>query len=89
MNDALLREIWKKTNGHCHFCGDTISWRKRGHRRSRADGCWEVDHVIQRDKEGLDSVDNYLPACTSCNRLRWHLNGPQIRENEPGLRVAH
>ena len=80
MTEAQCLEIWKKTNGHCHFCGDPISLRKRGYRRQRADGSWEVDHVVQRDKLGLSSIDNYLPACTSCNRLRWHRKGPQLRE---------
>src|SRR5262245_53526148 len=80
MTEAQCREIWKKTNGHCHFCGDPVSLRKRGYRRQRADGCWEVDHVIQRDKAGPSSVENYLPACTACNRLRWHRKGPQLRE---------
>ena len=52
MTESQFREIWKKTNGHCHFCGDPVSLRKRGYRRKRADGCWEVDHVIQRDRGG-------------------------------------
>jgi hypothetical protein len=25
-------------------------------------------------------VENCLPACTSCNRLRWHRSGAQLRE---------
>jgi hypothetical protein len=80
MTETLLHEIWNKTNGHCHFCGDPVSFRKRGYRRQRADGCWEVDHVIQRDKKGPSSIDNYLPACTSCNRLRRHRTGSQLRQ---------
>ena len=80
MTATQLREIWKKTNGHCHFCGDPVSLRKRGYRRQRADGCWEVDHVIQRHKGGEVSIENCLPACTSCNRLRWHRRGASIRE---------
>ena len=80
MTEVQLRAIWDKTNGHCHFCGDPVSFRKRGYRRQRADGCWEVDHVVQRDKGGLRLIENCLPACTSCNRLRWHRKGPALRE---------
>jgi hypothetical protein len=80
MTEAQLRDIWKKTNGHCHFCGDPVSLRKRGYRRQRADGCWEVDHVSQRARGGAALLDNCLPACTSCNRLRWHRSGAEIRE---------
>ena len=46
----------------------------------RADGCWEVDHVIQRAKGGSIRTENWLPACTSCNRLRWHRKGAALRE---------
>lgn len=80
MTELQLRAIWQKTNGHCHFCGDPVSLRKRGYRRQRADGCWEVDHVVQRDKGGPRLIENCLPACTSCNRLRWHRRGAGIRE---------
>lgn len=80
MTEAQYREIWDKTNGHCHFCGDPVSLRKRGYRRDRADGCWEADHVVQRDKAGISSIANYLPACTPCNRLRWHRKGAAIRD---------
>jgi HNH endonuclease len=80
VTELQLREIWKKTDGHCHFCGDPLSLRKRGYRRQRADGCWEVDHVVQRHRGGEVSTENCLPACTSCNRLRWHRRGAAIRE---------
>jgi len=80
MTEAQLREIWEKTNGHCHFCGDPVSLGKRGYRRQRADGCWEVDQVIQRAKGGSIRTENWLPACTSCNPLRWHRKGAALRE---------
>jgi 5-methylcytosine-specific restriction endonuclease McrA len=80
MRDHQLRQIWDKTNGHCHFCGDPVEFEKRGWDDGDLTGYWEVDHVIQRDKGGSDSVDNYLPACTRCNRLRWHRSGERIRE---------
>ena len=43
-------------------------------------GYWEVDHVIQLDKGGKNSVENCLPACTMCNRLRWSRRGIKLRK---------
>jgi 5-methylcytosine-specific restriction endonuclease McrA len=80
MKDSQLHQIWKKTQGHCHFCGDSVEFEKRGWRDGDLTGYWEIDHVVQRGKGGNDSVDNYLPACTRCNRLRWHRTGEKIRE---------
>ena len=80
MTRQELRTIWKKTNGHCHFCGDVLSFGKRGYRRQRASGCWEADHVIQRHRGGAVAAENCLPACTRCNRLRWHRAGGEIRQ---------
>ncbi len=80
MTEGQLRQIWEKTQGHCHFCGDPVHFEKRGWVAGDLTGYWEVDHVIQRDKGGYDSLDNYLPACTRCNRLRWHRKGEAVRE---------
>jgi 5-methylcytosine-specific restriction endonuclease McrA len=74
-----LWSIFSKTNGHCHFCGDPLSFERRGW-AATFDGHWEVDHVIQQDKGGAKSDLNCLPACTRCNRLRWHRNGDDMRE---------
>lgn len=30
MNEKNLREIYDKTSGHCHFCGDPIKFENRG-----------------------------------------------------------
>ena len=79
MNKSQLREIFEKTEGHCHFCGDPVQFAKRGWAHD-LDGRWEVDHVIQRAKGGSKSVENCLPACTRCNRLRWHRTGEEVRE---------
>ncbi len=75
-----LRAIFDKTGGHCHFCGDPIQFEKRGWVEVDLTGYWEIDHVIQRGKGGAGGIENSLPACTRCNRLRWHRKGEQIRE---------
>jgi hypothetical protein len=75
-----IRAIWEKTGGRCHFCGDPVKLSRRGYSRAGSDGSWEIDHVTQRAKGGQSGVENYLPACTRCNRLRWHRTGAQLRQ---------
>ena len=79
MRESSLRAIFDKTRGHCHFCGDVVTFENRGWSES-PDGHWEVDHVIQRDKGGAKSAENCLPACMRCNRLRWHRTGAAMRD---------
>jgi 5-methylcytosine-specific restriction endonuclease McrA len=80
-SNQQLRDIFQRTSGHCHFCGDKLRLENYGD--SSADepiGAWEADHVIQRGKGGSKSPANCLPACVRCNRLRWHRKGKQLRE---------
>jgi len=37
--------------------------------------CLVIDDVIQRNKGGRVGKDNFLPACTNCNRLPWGRTG--------------
>ncbi len=81
MTTATLNIIFSRTSGHCHFCGDRLFFSRQGMKKGQSEkGSWEVDHVIQKDKGGKNSVENYLPACVRCNRLRWHSKGRHLRE---------
>ena len=80
MTKAQLHAIWQRPSGHCHFCGDPVDFRRRGYRRERIDGSWEVDHIVQKAKGGSVKLENCLPACTRCNRLRWHRRGAALRQ---------
>lgn len=73
-----LQQIFNRTNGHCHFCGDKLIFEKYGLRKDE-NGAWEADHIIQKGKGGSKSPENCLPACYRCNRLRWHRKGKNIR----------
>jgi hypothetical protein len=79
MRETARREVFDKTSGHCHFCGDALIFDRRGWKK-RMDGHWELDHIIQRGKGGVPAAENCLPACTRCNRLRWHRKGSDIRD---------
>ncbi len=55
------RLIYKKTDGKCHICGISLSIDK-----------FEADHIKAHSQEGNNSVENFLPACKTCNNYRWH-----------------
>lgn len=59
--------IYAKTGGCCHICGGPAGVR------------WHADHVVPHAKGGVHHVDNYLPACGQCNRLRWHRSPDDIK----------
>lgn len=76
-----LKAIFEKTEGHCHFCGDSLVLEKYGVKDiNDLDGAWEADHIIQKGKGGSKAVENCLPSCVRCNRLRWHRKGNNLRE---------
>lgn len=81
INNKKLEEVYKRTNGHCHFCGDKVVFEKYGLKNAdNIRGVWEADHIHQKGKGGDKDVKNCLPACYRCNRLRWHRSGEEIRE---------
>ncbi len=68
--------VFLKTGGLCHFCGTKLSFNaKRGEQ-----GRWNVDHILPFSREGKDCLENYLPICKICNRLRWNFESTKIRE---------
>lgn len=73
---ALLR-VFLKTEGHCHFCGDPLSFEQR--RRGKSDSAWESDHIFQLKKGGPRGAENTLPTCWRCNQLRWGRTGDSLR----------
>lgn len=58
---AQRLEILKKTDKKCHVCGKRLSLDH-----------FEADHVKSRSRGGNNSIDNFLPACRTCNNYRWH-----------------
>lgn len=60
--------VYKKTKGHCHVCGVSLQGKR-----------WQADHVVPHSRGGKSTVDNFLPACVRCNRMRWHYNARQLQ----------
>jgi hypothetical protein len=59
--------IRAKTDGRCHVCGGELE----------AD--WWADHVRAHSAGGAHAIENYLPACKPCNRMRWHYSPERIK----------
>lgn len=59
--------IFQKTGGLCHICGGELDSR------------WTADHIKPIAKGGDNSLDNFLPACSICNRFKWHRSPEAIR----------
>jgi 5-methylcytosine-specific restriction endonuclease McrA len=59
--------IYDKTGGLCHICGGKL------------DPKWAADHVMPAATGGKNTIDNFLPACYTCNRLKWHRAPDAIR----------
>ena len=79
MNKSKLRIIWQKTVGHCHFCGKKLVFKAYGPKSGKR-GKWQIEHVFPKIKGGVDSIENYLPVCRICNRLRWDWTGRKIQK---------
>ncbi len=52
-------KIFKKTNGHCAYCGCEITYKEM-----------QIDHVEPIYNGGKDAESNMLPACRSCNHYK-------------------
>lgn len=80
-SNKILKKIFDRTKGHCHFCGDKVIFENYGLKNAdNVSGMWEADHILQKGKGGVTRQDNCLSACWKCNRLRWHRKGRDIRE---------
>lgn len=61
-----LRDIYYRTDGHCHICRKKLSLKNYG--KSGRKGAWEVEHSNPKAIGGTDYLRNLYPACISCNR---------------------
>ena len=61
--------ILLKTKRRCHICGGEILEKE----------AWQADHVFAHAIGGSHAEENYLPAHSMCNRLRWHYGAEEIQ----------
>ncbi len=82
--------IYYKYNGRCAYCGDILpdKWHidhlqpiKRTHVWDKARAVWRVSGC---DHPELDTFDNYMPSCPSCNINKHSDTLEQFRTNIKG-----
>lgn len=73
---AERHEVYAKCGGHCAYCGEKIMQAQM-----------QVDHLIPMELyeayaavgQDLDTMDNYMPACRSCNHYKSSLTLEKFR----------
>jgi len=73
--------VLSKTGGLCFYCGDELSQR------------WHADHFypIRRNPDGSmlhperDVIENLIPSCASCNKLKSSLDVEYLRKYIEGF----
>jgi len=64
--------VWKKTNGKCYYCGIKLTDpknRKNAH-SSPEPSEFHVDHQHPRIMGGIETNENLVPACMTCNAIK-------------------
>lgn len=57
VSDAVRKEVWDKTNGHCWYCGANLE-----------DVCkMQADHAMPASRGGGSHISNLYPSCERCN----------------------
>jgi len=51
--------VLEKYDNHCAYCGCEITLKTM-----------QVDHVLSKHNGGTDTLDNFMPACISCNHYK-------------------
>ncbi len=65
---AERKAILEKTNCKCHVCGGHVSLKD-----------FHADHVEPHSSSANNKIDNFLPACATCNHYRWYYDPEEIR----------
>jgi hypothetical protein len=67
LTKAQRQQVYDKTEGHCAYCGTLITIEQM-----QADhiAAFEYAHIMEAQGNDPNSIDNYLPACRSCNYIK-------------------
>lgn len=61
LTEEQRKHILLKTDSRCHVCGVELDINR-----------FECDHVKSHTSGGTNIINNFLPACKTCNNYRWH-----------------
>lgn len=65
---SLRLKVYEKCGGHCAYCGCKLEFKEL-----------QVNHIKPLRVGGTNELDNYLPACRSCNHYKSTLDLEQFR----------
>ena len=65
---ALLEDVLAKSNGHCWYCGKTITIDSRFQKVTS--DTYAIDHFVPSSKGGSDDFSNLVPSCWTCNVIK-------------------
>jgi hypothetical protein len=66
--------VWRKTNGHCWYCGDQTNPFENFH----------VDHVHPVSDGGTNDLSNLVPSCQRCNNEKHVMPIETFRQRRGG-----
>jgi len=69
ISPEMFQQIYKKTNGHCAYCGSEIKHKGM-----------IVSHIVPISLGGSDDLDNLLPSCRTCFQLKGSLMLLQFKQ---------
>lgn len=72
---AISVKTFRKLYGHrCFYCGEWLRTRFDNSQKARS---W--DHVVPKSKGGINSKQNLVPCCVSCNQEKAALTIEEFR----------
>lgn len=67
---TILDEVFKKTLGHCVFCGVRLSLSAKSGQPDKYPDVFTVEHWVPKRDGGTDDITNLFPSCKKCNGLK-------------------
>jgi len=68
ISQKVRQEVLEKYSGRCAYCGCELTLKTM-----------QVDHIDPVYKSGADTLENFNPACRSCNFYKGALSLEQFR----------
>jgi len=69
MRLKLRKEVLKKYNSHCAYCGKLLGYKDM-----------QIDHIKSKHAGGTDNIDNLNPSCRRCNHYKRAMSLQHFRE---------
>jgi len=63
------QRVYEKFGGRCAYCGQPITYKEM-----------QVEHMKPLARGGVDSEENYMPACRICNYYKHTLTLEEFRK---------